>query len=70
MTTPRLRRTPPREGNLSQQCSHSPPVEGWTAQPDGVVFSQRSLSRPDGEVASESKKPPRPFGAPLQGRGI
>jgi very-short-patch-repair endonuclease len=33
-TTPRLRRIPPREGNLPH---HSPPLEGWQAQPDGVV---------------------------------
>lgn len=46
-TTPRLRRTPPQEGNTprtplqegneSGRASNSPPVEGWQAQPDGVV---------------------------------
>ncbi|MBW6511643.1 MAG: hypothetical protein K0A93_05925 [Desulfuromonadaceae bacterium] len=33
-TTPPLRGTPPQEGNGAQ---NSPPVEGWQAQPDGVV---------------------------------
>jgi len=37
---------------------YSPPVEGWLAQRDGVVWDTRHI------------KPPRPYGAPLQGRGI
>ncbi len=33
-TTPPLRGTPPEEGNKTK---NSPPLEGWQAQPDGVV---------------------------------
>jgi very-short-patch-repair endonuclease len=37
-TTPPLRGTPPREGNFDPTSDHnSPPLEGWQAQPDGVV---------------------------------
>jgi very-short-patch-repair endonuclease len=38
-TTPPLRGTPPEEGNGTK---NSPPVEGWQAQPDGVVASERN----------------------------
>ncbi len=37
-TTPRLRRTPPKEGNFPGPAYFNfPPTEGWQAQPDGVV---------------------------------
>ncbi len=38
-TTPPLRGTPPWEGNC---FDHSPPMEGWTAKPDGVVFPEEN----------------------------
>jgi very-short-patch-repair endonuclease len=38
-TTLPLRGTPPREGNGTK---NSPPLEGWQAQPDGVVASERN----------------------------
>ena len=41
LTTPSSLRdaTPPREGNSSTCMNqNSPPVEGWQAKPDGVVF--------------------------------
>jgi type I restriction enzyme M protein len=34
-TTPPLRSTSPKEGNADR--INSPPLEGWQAQPDGVV---------------------------------
>lgn len=46
-TTPPLRGTPPEEGNKSSRTPNSPPVEGWTAQLDGVVNMQ---AKPDGVV--------------------
>ncbi|NOT20808.1 MAG: endonuclease domain-containing protein [Sideroxydans sp.] len=39
-TTPPLRGTPPEDGNKSSRASNSPPLEGWQAQPDGVVKSR------------------------------
>ncbi len=44
-TTPSLRDTPPEEGNECRTFN-SPPLEGWQAQPDGVV----SKSRVGGEL--------------------
>lgn len=52
-TTPRLRRTPPVEGNNisplrdtppeeGNSPRHSPPLEGWQAQPDRVVKSRHT----------------------------
>ena len=38
-TTPPLRGTPPEEGNFGTVL-HSPPREGWQAQPDGVVHGE------------------------------
>ncbi|WMJ09141.1 endonuclease domain-containing protein [Nitrosomonas sp. sh817] len=53
-TTPPLRGTPPQEGNSGR---HSPPVEGWQAKPDGVVFSSLKGRRagPDGVVLPPSE---------------
>lgn len=39
-TTPSLRATPPEEGN-EYRIFNSPPLEGWQAQPDGVVSNPR-----------------------------
>lgn len=41
-TTPRLRRTPPQEGNKSSRAPNSPPVEGGQAKSDGVVKSRHT----------------------------
>jgi len=45
LTTPALRATPPKEGNKLSQSNrgeNSPPVEGWQAQPVGVVLTPRN----------------------------
>lgn len=72
-TTPPLRGTPPQEGNDAQ---NSPPLEGWQAQPDGVV---PRLRFPEFRKAGEWTEKPlaevcnvlQGYGFPevLQGRG-
>lgn len=68
-TTPPLRGTPPQEGNTprtppqvgneSGRASNSPPLEGWQAQPDGVVKSRHTkeyLSLPYNPQLKEKAK--------------
>ena len=73
-TTPPLRGTPPQEGNTprtspqlgneSGRDSNSPPLEGWQAQPDGVVarYTKNYKSLPYNPQLKEKAKALRKAG--------
>jgi hypothetical protein len=65
-TTPPLWGTPPREGNGTANtltADNSPPLEGWQAQPDGVVFTaQRSQTcSPTAAATSDEAAKTKPY---------